>query len=197
MNKETILKKTFYLDSDIILLSKLLLGKVIETNIDNKKTSAIIVETEAYAGIHDKASHSYQNKKTIRNQNMFKEGGIAYIYLCYGMHSLFNVVTNLKNHPQAILIRAVEPIKGIHHMEKRRNQKISYNLTSGPGKLTQALGIQLKDNGSLLNGPLILIKDIGININQIKSSPRIGVSYAKDDALKPWRFRIKDNKWCS
>ena len=196
MNKSP-LNKSFYIQSDPLSISKLLLGKLIETKINNKITSGIIVETEAYLGFNDKASHSYQNKKTERNKNMFRKGGISYIYICYGIHTLFNIVINIEGIPQAVLIRAIEPISGIKYMEKRRHQKISYNLTSGPGKLTLALGIKLKNNGCSLSGPNITIKDIGINIDRIICSPRVGVEYAQEDALKPWRFQIANNPWVS
>ena len=194
------LPESFYLSNNVVQISQALLGKVLETNISNRKTSGVIVETEAYAGKHDRASHSYQNKKTQRNSAMFKDGGHAYIYLCYGIHSLFNVVTNIKGTPQAVLIRAIEPVNGIEQMLKRRKmKKLSTNLTSGPGKLCQALGISLQHNKVSLQGPNISVYDSGITVSRssIIACPRIGVDYAGKDALKPWRFYIKLNPWHS
>ena len=200
MSKKNSLAHSFYLSNNVVNMSKLLLGKILETHIDNQITSGIIVETEAYAGENDKAAHSYRNKKTHRNQAMFKLGGIAYVYRCYGIHNLFNLVTNQVNKPQGILIRAIKPVCGINYMLKRRKMsKISYNLTSGPGKLSQALGITSAHNMLSLEGPEIFIKDTKERIlsKNIISSPRIGVEYAGKDALKLWRFRIKKNPWCS
>tara|TARA_B100001750_G_C15483198_1_gene586777 strand:- start:37 stop:633 length:597 start_codon:yes stop_codon:yes gene_type:complete len=194
------LPESFYLSNNVVQISQLLLGKVLETKINNKTTSGIIVETEAYSGQNDKASHSYKNKKTQRNSAMFENGGHTYIYLCYGIHALFNVVTNIKEIPQAVLIRSIEPVKGAQHMLKRRGmKKISTHLTSGPGKLCQALGISLQHNKVSLQGPNISIYDSGITISRssIIACPRIGVDYAGKDALKPWRFYIKSNPWRS
>ena len=194
------LPESFYLSNNVVQISQALLGKVLETNISNRKTSGVIVETEAYAGKHDRASHSYQNKKTQRNSAMFENGGHIYVYLCYGIHTLFNVVTNSKNNPQAVLIRAIEPIKGVQHMLKRRKmRKLSTNLTSGPGNLCQALGISLLHNKFKLQGPEIAIYDEGIKVSEhsIIAAPRIGIDYAGKDVLNPWRFSIKSNPWCS
>ena len=128
---------------------------------------------------------------------MFNYGGIAYIYKCYGIHALFNVVTYQKAIPHAILVRAIEPLEGIPIMEKRRKQHKSYNLTSGPGKLTQALGISIIHNGSNLKGPDIRLKNYkNIHKDHIIASPRVGIEYAGKDMLNPWRFRIINNKWC-
>ena len=195
-----ILPPSFYLLNDILKVSKQLLGKLLLTNINGARTAGIIVETEAYAGIDDRASHSYNNNKTKRNEAMFFKGGIAYIYLCYGIHNLFNVVTNTEKDPQAVLIRAIEPTIGIQNMLKRRKiDKLSHNLTSGPGKLSEALGLSLDYNKTSLQGPNIGIYNIGRNIpdSRVMKSKRIGVDYAGKDALNLWRFRIKDNPWCS
>ena len=189
----------FYLEPDIIQISRKLLGKVLCTNFQGQLTSGIIVETEAYAGINDKASHAYGNKKTHRTKIMYESGGVAYIYLCYGMHHIFNIVTNKKNIPHAILIRAIQPLTGINSMLKRKNkQKKNFNLTSGPAKLTKALGITTNQNGiSLLNNIIWIENKKNIPDNQIISSPRVGIPYAKEHILNPWRFRIKDNPWTS
>jgi len=194
------LNQSFYLNKDVINVAKKLLGKILVTNINNTITSGIIVETEAYAGIDDKASHAYNNKRTQRTETMYEKGGVSYIYLCYGMYYLFNVVTNINNIPHAVLIRAVEPLDGINKMKKRRKIKGSkYNFTNGPGKLSIALGIDNSFNGESLLSDKIWIEDNGIKFSKkdILSSPRIGVDYAKEDIKLPYRFYIKDNKWIS
>ena len=157
----------------------------------------MIVETEAYNGIKDKASHAFDSKLTKRTQPMFSNGGISYIYLCYGIHHLFNIVTNKKNIPDAILIRAVQPLSGINIMQKRRkitNEK----LCSGPGCFTKSFGINLENNQCSLTSNLIWIEHYkSINENNIICSPRVGIDYARDFKLKPWRFRIKNNPYTS
>ena len=191
---------SYYKNSDTLELSKDILGKKLVTKVNNQITSGIIVESEAYLGVADRASHAFDNKLTSRTSIMYEEGGISYIYLCYGMHSLFNIVTNNKGIPEAILIRAIKPIDGISMMCKRRNMKEkSYNLTNGPGKLSQALGITKKLNRQSLHGDDIWLEDIKISFknNNILSSPRIGVDYAGTDAKLPYRFYIKNNKWVS
>ena len=193
------LNKEFYERSNVLLISRELLGKVLCTNYNGKLTSGIIVETEAYAGAIDKASHAYNDKKTNRTKIMYGSGGTAYIYLCYGIHHLFNVVTNSKNIPHAILIRAIEPINGIKTMLTRRKKKNKdYTLTSGPGSLTKALGITINDSGKSLMSNLIWIENQkNINANNVISSPRVGIQYAKEDISNPWRYRIKNNPWTS
>jgi len=192
------LLQSYYCNTDTLQLSKDILGKKITTNINREITSGIIVEAEAYLGINDKASHAYNYKKTDRTKTMYKKGGIAYVYLCYGMHYLFNIVCNLQDIPHAILIRAIEPLDGIDIMKQRRNIKDCY-LTNGPGKLSQALGITNKNNNQSLTGNNIWLEDIDYKIadKNILSVPRIGVDYAGADAKLPYRFYIKNNKWVS
>ena len=192
------LLQPYYCNTDTLQLSKNLLGKKIFTNFDNKLTSGIIVETEAYLGIDDKASHAYNGKKTNRTNAMYNKGGLAYVYLCYGMHSLFNIVCNIENIPHAILIRAIEPIDGIDIMNLRREIN-GVNLTNGPGKLSKALGITTGNNNQSLLKNIIWIEDIDNEIfdKNILSVPRIGVDYAGKDARLPYRFYIKNNKWVS
>lgn len=196
-----ILSQNFYLNNDVLEVGKKLLGKFLFTKIDNEPiTGGMIVETESYKGIEDKACHAYLGKKTKRNGIMFANGGVAYVYLCYGMHSLLNVVTNKKDIPHAVLIRAIEPIEGIEVMLKRRNKtRLQRNLTAGPGALTQALKITKKLNGIAFNSETIWIEDRGIKISKkdIICSKRIGIDYAKEHALLPWRFRIQQSKWTS
>lgn len=160
----------------------------------------MIVETEAYNGVIDKASHAYGGKRTKRTETMYHQGGVSYIYLCYGIHHLFNVVTNVRDVPHAILIRAIEPLEGIDiMMQRRKKTTLDTTLTSGPGSLSQALGITTEFNNIDLQGDEIWISDNHILVpdSEIIASPRVGVAYAKEDALLPYRFRIKENKWCS
>jgi len=185
----------FYQREDVLLISRELLGKVLCTNFHGKLTSGIIVETEAYAGVTDKASHAYGGRRTKRTETMYAKGGSAYVYLCYGIHHLFNIVTNKENIPHAVLIRAIQPRDGIEIMLQRRNKKkVDHSLTAGPGSLTRALGITVKDSGTFLMDNLIWLEDQNINYtNQdILASPRVGVQYAGKDAQKPWRFQIEN-----
>ena len=189
----TILARHFYQQEDVVDLSKQLLGKWLVTEFEGKRSGGMIIETEAYKGAEDKACHAYGNRRTKRTEVMFSQGGVAYIYLCYGIHNLFNIITNQQDIPHAILIRALLPDIGIEIMKKRR--KTEKNLTSGPGTLCQALGIDRSHTGHLLTQSPIWIEDRGFHFekNQILSTPRIGVSYAEEDALLPWRFVLESS----
>jgi len=181
----------YYQQADVVALARSLLGKFLMTNIGGVLTGGIITETEAYEGVTDKASHAYNGLRSKRTETMYREGGISYIYLCYGMHHLFNIVTNIKDKPHAVLVRGVFPMVGIEEMQKRTGKKTSaYELTNGPGKLSKALGITVKYNGTKLTGNTIWIEDRGIicGDSDITTGPRIGVDYAKEDALLPYRF---------
>lgn len=185
------LKRGYYLQEDVVLVAKDLLGKVIYTRIDERLVSAIITETEAYAGISDKASHAFGGRRTARNEIMYGKGGMAYVYLCYGMHHLFNVVTNAADVPHAVLVRAVKPQEGIETILKRRNQlALAKNTSAGPGTVSQALGITTALNGIDLTGKTIWLQDEGIKVvkKEIITGPRIGVDYAGEDAKLPYRF---------
>jgi DNA-3-methyladenine glycosylase len=187
------LQKDFYIREDVVLIAKELLGKVLITNFNGAISAGIITETEAYAGINDRASHAFGGRRTARTETMYATGGTAYVYLCYGIHHLFNVVTNQKDIPHAVLIRALKPIEGMDVILKRRKQKETSNkLSSGPGTLSQALGIQTSHSGENLLGNKIWIEDRGINFSdkEIIKSPRIGVDYAGADALLPYRFFV-------
>jgi len=178
---------------DVLQISRELLGKVLVTQFGNKITSGIITETEAYRGVTDKASHAYNNRRTARTEIMYHTGGTAYVYLCYGIHSLFNVVTNKENIPHAVLIRAIAPDKGIKEMLHRRGVRAAGKKTfTGPGSVSQALGIHYSHSGEKLSGNKIWIEDIGhkVELAKIQVSPRIGVDYAGKDALLPYRFFI-------
>ena len=194
------LTKEFYISEDVEQIARDLLGKFLVTHFNNQYTCGMIVETEAYAGIADKASHAYSGRRTKRTETMYAEGGTAYVYLIYGIYSLFNVVTSKAGIPHAILIRALEPVDGIDIMLSRRKMtKIKHNLSGGPGLLTQALGISTQHMGYSLLGKKIWIEDRTVTIAKQDNiaSPRVGVAYAQEDADLPFRFRIKDNPWCS
>ncbi len=193
-----ILPSSFYTRENVVQVAKDLLGKVIVTKIDGVTTSGIITETEAYAGVTDKASHAYGGRRTNRTEVMFAKGGIAYVYLCYGIHHLFNVVTNVAGIPHAVLIRAIEPLKGINVMlQRRKKNTLQPQLTAGPGALSMALGIQTIHTGILLNKGTITLHDDCIDVADITTTTRIGVGYAKEDALLPYRFYITGNRFVS
>lgn len=200
MNSHPKLSLAFYEREDVILVAKELLGKVLVTQKGKEYTSGIIIETEAYTGENDKAAHVYGGKRTKRTETMYGEAGHAYIYLCYGIHHMLNVVTNKKEMPNAVLIRALEPLEGIDLMLQRRRKKMLDNsLTRGPGSLCGALGIHYHQDGVPLCGNEIWIEDRGIKVpeNHILSGPRIGVDYAGEDAQLPYRFWLKDNPFVS
>lgn len=194
------LPKSFYLDSDVVSLSKQLIGKYLFTSIDGLFCGGYIVETEAYNGIIDKASHAFGGRRTSRTEIMYKEGGIAYVYLCYGIHEMLNVVVSKEEEPRAILIRAIEPTTGIDTMLSRKGMNtLKANITAGPGSVAKALGIDRKLNGISLQSDRLWIEDRGLSFtdDQIAAVPRIGVAYAQDDALLPYRFYVKGNRYVS
>lgn len=197
MNKK--LDISWYEHDNVVEMAKMLLGKVLCTNIDGQPAKGMIVETEAYSGTNDKACHANGQKKTKRNRIMFAHGGHAYVYLCYGIHHLFNVVTNREGKADAVLIRAVEPVDGFDvMMQRRRMKKIEKRLTGGPGVLTEALGIKTHHYAARLDEKLIWIEENEpLDTRQIVEATRIGVDYAGEDALRLWRFYIKENKWVS
>jgi DNA-3-methyladenine glycosylase len=191
---------SFYSRKDVVSIAKNLIGKILVTNFDGAITSGRIVETEAYVAIIDKASHSFGGKRTARNEQMYTDAGTAYVYICYGMHQMMNIVTNDKNIPDAILIRAVEPLERIDIMLKRTGKKkLDKTLTCGPGNVGKALGIFKHHSGNHLLGNKIYLLDDGTKINeeQIGTSARIGVESAGDDSSLPYRFYVKGNKYVS
>jgi DNA-3-methyladenine glycosylase len=190
----------FYNRADVVKIAKELVGKVLVTQFGDTITSGRIVETEAYAGHIDRASHAFGGRRTNRTEVMFQTGGTAYVYLCYGIHHLFNVVTNRKDIPHAVLIRAVDPIQGINIMLARTGKKSAdYTLTKGPGNVSKALGINTGHTGqSLLEEEIYIAEDdFAVNKKDIIATPRIGVDYAGDDAKLPYRFILKDNPYVS
>ncbi len=198
----SVLPRSFYERADVTRIARELLGKVIVTGRGRTLTSGVIVETEAYAGRGDKACHAHAGKRTKRNDVMYGSGGCAYVYLCYGIHHLLNVVTNREGEADAVLIRAVEPLEGVELMMKRRGlTTLHHRLTAGPGCLTPALAVTVRDNRACLfePGTRLRIEDAGLKVSarHIESGPRIGVGYAGDDAARPWRFWRQGNPWVS
>lgn len=195
------LQKSFYLTDDVLEISKKLLGKLLCTkSSEGIITKGKIVETEAYDGITDRASHAYKNKITDRTRVMFQEGGISYVYLCYGIHHLFNIITGPEHIPHAVLIRAIEPVSGIDQILARRNQKkLDRKTGGGPGIVSQALGITVSDNTESLQSNRIWLEESKVvyHEDEIIASPRVGVDYAGDDAKLPWRFRVKSSSFTS
>jgi len=194
------LPPAFYQREDVTEVACQLLGKVLTTRFNGQLTSGMIVEVEAYAGRNDKACHANNNRRTGRTEIMYAAGGVSYVYLCYGIHHLFNVVTNVEGMADAVLVRALEPLEGVEvMMQRRKMNKPAKRLTSGPGVLTQALGITTRHDGTPLFEKEIWIEDRGIQIpaSQIGHSRRIGVEYAEQDAAKLWRYYLKENPWVS
>ncbi len=193
------LSQDFYQADNVVELARQLIGKKICSQINGELTSATITETEAYRSWGDQACHANNNKRTKRTEVMFSAGGRAYIYLCYGIHHLFNVVTNVEGTAEAVLIRAVEPLEGISIMEARRNKKRGdFRLSSGPGNVSKALGITTALNGASLTENVIWLEEAHeIPMGDIVSTTRIGVDYAGKDALHPWRFYHSRSQYVS
>lgn len=195
------LSTDFYRRTDVLLVARDLLGKVLVTHLEGRLTSGLITEVEAYRAPDDRACHAWNNRRTKRTEVMFREGGTAYIYLCYGIHHLFNVVTAPEEVAHAILIRAVEPLEGIETMSKRRNTVLSPRLTTGPGALSQALGLTTVWTGQSLTDPEtpVWIEDRGRLVPDagIVAGPRIGVDYAGECAAWEWRFWLRDSDFVS
>lgn len=195
----TNLSSSFYTNPDVVQVARDLIGCTLFTNINSKITGGIIVETEAYNGRTDKACHAYPNKKTPRTEIMYSNGGVAYVYFVYGMHYLFNVVTNHSGFADAVLIRAIEPLVGVNEMQNRRNITLTSKLlTGGPARLSQAMGIDKSLNGASLNENNVWIEEREKSFSpDIGISKRIGIGYAGEDADLPWRFSIIGNKFVS
>lgn len=184
------IKKDFFLQEDVVEIAKSLVGKILVTQIDDVVSSGLIAETEAYAGVTDRASHAFGGRRTNRTEIMYKEGGRAYIYLCYGMHCLFNVVTNQKDIPHAVLIRGIIPLEGYDRMKNRAKWKSNkLYLPNGPGKVCKSMGITMQMNDKIINNDLLWIcESVDNQKNDLIETKRVGVDYAEDDALLPYRF---------
>lgn len=190
----------YYQSTDVVDLSRTLIGKYLISRRDNVLTGGKIVETEAYAGISDKASHAFGGRRTKRTEIMYHRGGVGYVYLCYGIHNLFNVITGPEDVPHAVLIRAVEPGIGIEHMLARRGQiQLQRSTSGGPGLVCQALGIGPDHNGIDLTGESIWIEDRGeVNSPEnLIAGKRVGINYAEEDSDNLWRFRLLNSKYTS
>ena len=192
------LPPSFYQGSDVTKIARSLLGKFLVTHLPEGLSSGLIVETEAYSW-RERGCHAFNHKKTNRNAAMFEAGGVSYVYVCYGVHQLFNIVTNKEGLAEAVLIRALEPIDGLDLMMERYETKSPKRITSGPGKLAKALGITRKHNLENLSGKTVWIEDrnIAVKPSHILSSARIGMNFPGKDAVLPWRFTIKGNTWVS
>ena len=190
-----LLPVSFYRSDDVVDIARNLLGAYIYTLNDRNVTGGIITETEAYAGPEDRASHAYNGRRTPRTETMYAPGGIAYIYLCYGMHALLNVVTGPIDLPHAVLLRAITPVTGLEIIQQRRGAKVKpAKLAAGPGTLTQSLGITVQDNAVDFRGRRIWITrgDSPVDQRRIIVSTRVGIDYAGPDALLPWRFMLAE-----
>lgn len=194
------LPESYYHNPDVVTLSRDLIGKYLFTCIDGELTGGYIVETEAYAGVTDKASHAFGGRMTPRTQTMYLQGGVSYVYLCYGIHEMFNIVTSVAGQPHAILIRAIQPTDGLDVIMARRNmENLKPTITKGPGSVAKALGISRKINAVSLQSDIIWVEDKGLHFtdDEIVAGPRIGVDYAGDDALLPYRFYVRGNIFVS
>ena len=193
------LPREFYTRSNVLTVTRELLGKLLVVPVpDGTRVSGIIVEAEAYRGPQDRASHAYGGRRTNRTETMYGIGGTAYVYFVYGMYYQFNVVTNLKDIPHAVLIRSLEPVEGIEIMRTRRHGQPDHNLTNGPGKLSIALGIdRTLDSADLLGDRVWIEAGEKVPARQISSGPRVGIDYAEEWVDKPWRFWIGDNPFVS
>ncbi|PRP66169.1 DNA-3-methyladenine glycosylase [Nonlabens agnitus] len=209
----TKLPASYYQHDDVVFLAKDLIGKTIVSMVDDQRTSAIITETEAYRGVGDKACHAHLGRFTDRTKIMYETGGVAYVYLCYGIHNLFNIITNTNEQADAILIRAVEPVDGIDVMLARRGKStVDKTLTSGPGNFSKAFGLDRSHYGADLTGDTVWIASTPITSTplsdlastplnyrseQITTSKRIGIDYAEEDKDLPWRFYLNTSKFVS
>ena len=186
------LDNSYYTTNDVVALAKDLIGKELHVKTDASCRSGIIVETEAYSYL-ERGCHAYDNKRTNRTEPLFNEGGIAYVYLCYGIHYLFNIVTNKKDKAEAVLIRALQPNIGFDANAKKPSSRI----TAGPGKLSKVMGIDLSHNKLRLTEDTIWLTESVDNSLKIEASKRIGIDYAGEDANLLWRFAAKNSPWLS
>jgi DNA-3-methyladenine glycosylase len=195
------LARDFYTREDTLAVARDLLGKriVVPDAASGQRVSGRIVETEAYLGFEDRAAHSHGGRRTARNHAMYAAGGTVYVFFVYGMHFQLNVVTGHEDVPHAVLIRALEPEEGIERMRERRPDRNDRELTSGPGKLAKALGVDRTFNNADLTGDRIWLEDAGALVAPADSAsgPRVGINYAGEYASKPWRFWLKDNPFVS
>lgn len=185
--------------TDVCAVAQGLLGKHLVHEIAGKRVSGIITETEAYAGVNDRASHAHGGRRTKRTDVMYQDAGTIYVFLCYGIHHLFNVVCNAIDIADAVLIRSIEPVEGIDFMlNQRKFSAPKKNLTIGPGNVCKALGINMDQNGKTIGkSPITIEWRDNLSLSKIASGPRIGVAYAQEDAYLPYRFWIKNTNYLS
>ncbi|MGH9962203.1 MAG: DNA-3-methyladenine glycosylase [Pyrinomonadaceae bacterium] len=195
----TKLPREFYTRTSVLIVARELLGTLLVVPApDGARVSGMIVETEAYRGPLDRASHAYGGRRTRRTETMYGLGGAVYIFFVYGMYNQFNVVTNVEDVPHAVLVRALEPVEGMELMRQRRHGQSDRNLTNGPGKLCIAMGIDRKlDRTDLLGDEVWLEAGEKFPARKIASGRRIGIDYAEEWVGKPWRFWVKDNPFVS
>ncbi len=191
----TKLKPTYYQQKEVVQLAKDLIGKCLVTNLEGSLTWGLITETEAYEGVTDKASHAYNGRRTKRTETMYANGGISYVYLCYGIHALFNVVSNAQDTPHAVLIRSILPLGGLDFIYKRKGKHIHpLKIGIGPGNVSKCLGIGLQHNALNLYGETIWLErssTFNVPMELIQTGQRIGIDYAEEDALLPYRFWVE------
>jgi DNA-3-methyladenine glycosylase len=195
----TKLPREFYTRSDVLEVARDLLGKkLVVPNRNGARVAGIIVETEAYRGPEDRASHAYGGRRTNRTETMYGIGGTAYVYFVYGMYNQFNVVTSIEDIPHAVLVRALEPVEGLDIIRRRRPGRSEYEWTSGPGRLCVALGIDRRlNNADLLDERVWIEEGVSVSPPQIARGARVGIDYAQEWVAKPWRFWMKDNPFVS
>ncbi|MCC7507032.1 MAG: DNA-3-methyladenine glycosylase [Saprospiraceae bacterium] len=191
------LDAAFYQRDDVVGIARELLGQVLVTQFEGVRTAGLITEVEAYRAPDDRACHAWNNRRTPRTEVMFRPGGSAYIYLCYGIHHLFNVVTGPEGAAHAVLIRGIEPLEGIDLMlQRRKARRFEPSLTTGPGALAQALGLHTRMSGqSLLDPDSPVWIERGNAPASIGAGPRIGVDYAGECAAWPWRFWVEGSQF--
>ncbi len=193
------LPRAFYTHRDVVAVARGLLGRLLVVPArGGRRVSGLIVETEAYQGPEDRASHAYGGRRTLRTEPMYGQGGTAYVYFVYGMYHQFNVVTNVEDVPHAVLVRALEPVEGLPLMRRRRGGGPDRTLTSGPGKLCIALGINRRlDRADLLGDRIWIEEGRRIRPSDIVRGPRIGIDYAEEWVARPWRFWLRDSPFVS
>jgi DNA-3-methyladenine glycosylase len=194
------LPKSFYQRDDTLAIAKELIGKLLITNIAGELTGGLIIETEAYMGPIDRGSHAFNNKRTPRNDTMYSEGGQVYMYICYGIHDMLNIVTGKEGSPHAILIRAIQPTIGWDIIKRRRNlYNQDYRLCQGPGSLAKSLALTKVHNGLDLNGDIIWVEDThsAYPDKDIIAAARVGMNFEGPYKNIPWRFLVKNNKYVS
>ena len=192
------LPRAFYSNPDVVTVARRLLGQLLVVPTRAGRVSGLIVETEAYRGPEDRASHAWGGRRTLRTETMYARGGTAYVYFVYGMYFQFNVVTGVAEVPHAVLVRALEPVEGMALMRRRRGGGALHGLTSGPGKLCIALGIDRRlDRADLLGDRIWIERRPPVPARRIAAGPRVGIDYAEAWVDRPWRFWLRDNPFVS